>query len=286
MNAEPPTEMNPEQKSAAPVDEVPSSVADAAKASPANRSAERTVQKVKAMDQLASRDRGALGKYSDFFVGYGGVGAMLRYELFTVLAGPRVGSIGYLLRKKLFGRLMGECGSGVQWGRNVSLRHPFKMAIGQGAAFDDDTLLDARGVEAGQFSVGARTLVARNVLIQAKTDEGFVHIGEDCSIGGQTTITSGGGVQIGNFVMIAGQGYIGGGRYHTEDLDTPMIQQGNYTRGPVRIEDDVWIGAAVSVLDGVHIGKGAIVGAGSVVTKDVAPRQIVAGIPAKPIGSR
>ena len=55
---------------------------------------------------------------------------------------------------------------------------------------------------------------------------------------------------------------------------------------PIVIEDDVWIGARVTVLGGVTIGRGAIVAAGAVVTKNVAPYSIVAGVPAKPLKMR
>lgn len=54
-------------------------------------------------------------------------------------------------------------------------------------------------------------------------------------------------------------------------------------RGPVTIEADAWIGAGAVILPGVRIGRGAIVGANSVVTEDVAPLTIVAGLPARPI---
>ncbi|MCY0870579.1 MAG: DapH/DapD/GlmU-related protein [Firmicutes bacterium] len=52
------------------------------------------------------------------------------------------------------------------------------------------------------------------------------------------------------------------------------------------IEDDCWLGARTVVLDGVTIGRGCVIGAGSVVTKDVGPMSIVVGVPAKPIGRR
>jgi galactoside O-acetyltransferase len=55
---------------------------------------------------------------------------------------------------------------------------------------------------------------------------------------------------------------------------------------PVVIEDDVWLGANAVVLPGIRIGKGAIVGAGAVVTHDVEAMSIVAGVPARPIGKR
>jgi maltose O-acetyltransferase len=55
------------------------------------------------------------------------------------------------------------------------------------------------------------------------------------------------------------------------------------TRGPVTIEDDAWIGAGAVILPGIRIGKGAVVGANSVVTRDVPPLTVVAGLPARPI---
>lgn len=65
------------------------------------------------------------------------------------------------------------------------------------------------------------------------------------------------------------------------NLDTPMMYQGYLETKPVYIEDDVWIGGRVIILPGRRIGKGAIVGAGSVVTKDVPDYAIVGGNPAK-----
>jgi maltose O-acetyltransferase len=56
--------------------------------------------------------------------------------------------------------------------------------------------------------------------------------------------------------------------------------------GPVTIEDHVWIGSRAMILPGVTVGRGAVVAAGSVVTKDVAPMTVVAGVPAKPVAER
>ncbi len=64
-----------------------------------------------------------------------------------------------------------------------------------------------------------------------------------------------------------------------------MKDQGG-TRSSIKIEDDVWLGVNSTVLAGVTIGKGSIVAAGAVVTKDVPPYAIVAGVPAKVISTR
>jgi acetyltransferase-like isoleucine patch superfamily enzyme len=65
-----------------------------------------------------------------------------------------------------------------------------------------------------------------------------------------------------------------------------MYKQGYSSNEPVIIGNDVWIGSRVTILPGVKIGDGAIIGASAVVTKDVEPYSIVAGNPAKKIGSR
>ena len=246
----------------------------------------REVHKESAMETLGDAKASALRKYADFFVGDPGLPALARYELFTGLGCVTPGAAGYLVRKLLYPRLLGRCGRGVQWGRNITLRHPFKMHVGDGTAIDDDCLLDARGTTPGQFTLGAGTLIARACLVQSKTDAGFVHIGDGCSIGGQTTITSAGGIRIGHKVLIAGQAYLGGARYHLDRLDAHPIDAGTYSKGPVTIGDGAWLGAGVRIIDGVTVGMGAVVGAGAVVTKDVEPYAIVAGVPAKVIGSR
>jgi galactoside O-acetyltransferase len=67
--------------------------------------------------------------------------------------------------------------------------------------------------------------------------------------------------------------------------DMPMQNQGHH-HGDIVIEDDVWIGANTVVLKGVHIGRGAIIGAGAVVTKNIPSMAIAVGIPAKPLRYR
>jgi maltose O-acetyltransferase len=69
-------------------------------------------------------------------------------------------------------------------------------------------------------------------------------------------------------------------------VDVPMNTQGFVEDSPIVIEDDVWVGAGCIVLPGVRIGTGSIVGAGSVVTRDVPPWTVVAGNPARVVRSR
>ena len=67
--------------------------------------------------------------------------------------------------------------------------------------------------------------------------------------------------------------------------DIPIYRQGETSKGIV-IEDDVWIGARVTILDGVRVGGGSIIAAGAVVSKDVEPFSVVGGVPARVLKSR
>lgn len=101
---------------------------------------------------------------------------------------------------------------------------------------------------------------------------------------------------IGNYVSIANQvTFILGGNHQTKTITSyPFYsrfielspEKDAQTKGPIIIEDEVWIGFGVIILSGVRVGKGAIIGAGSVVTKDIPAYAIVGGNPAKIIKYR
>jgi acetyltransferase-like isoleucine patch superfamily enzyme len=89
-----------------------------------------------------------------------------------------------------------------------------------------------------------------------------------------------GGVTIGDNVLIAPMVKILAVNHNYADPTRPVIDQGITGKGIV-IEDGAWIGAGAAILDGVRIGKGAVIGANAVVTRDVPPRAVSVGIPAK-----
>lgn len=111
-------------------------------------------------------------------------------------------------------------------------------------------------------------------------------MGRECSVSDNCFINGGrDGVLIGNYVMIAPNCVIVAFSHGCDNLETPMLHQ-PWSYAQIVIDDDVWIGANCTITAGVHVGKGSIIGAGSVVTKDVAPYTICGGVPAKMIRSR
>lgn len=107
-----------------------------------------------------------------------------------------------------------------------------------------------------------------------------VSVGEHTNINKKCVLDGRGGLTIGNNVDIAQETNIWTEQH---DYNSPIFQA---VTGRVVIEDYVWIASRATILPGVTIGKGAVVACGAVVTKDVAPFCIVAGIPAKVIGMR
>ncbi len=109
-------------------------------------------------------------------------------------------------------------------------------------------------------------------------------IGNRSGVGIRSEMT--GDITIGNNVMMGPDVIIYTANHKYDRIDIPMMDQGSTEEKPVIIEDDVWIGRRAIILGGVTVGKGSIVGAGAVVTKDVPPYAVVGGVPAKVIKSR
>lgn len=130
----------------------------------------------------------------------------------------------------------------------------------------------------GVMTLGDGTLVRSvNVPVELCTADGAeLHIGQEVRLNYGTSIGCTGRITIGDRVRIGPYTMIVDNDFH--DVYNRNIRP---KPRPVVIEDDVWLGAKVSVLPGVTIGRGAIVGTGAVVNKDVAPFSIVAGVPAK-----
>jgi len=111
-----------------------------------------------------------------------------------------------------------------------------------------------------------------------------ISIGDNSGIGIDAWIP--GTVAIGRNVMMGPQVMIISRNHRVDRVDVPMREQGHAPDEPVTIDDDVWIGARSILLPGVHVGRGSIIGAGAVVTRDVPPYTVVAGVPAKVIRHR
>jgi acetyltransferase-like isoleucine patch superfamily enzyme len=114
---------------------------------------------------------------------------------------------------------------------------------------------------------------------------GHIRLGRRCSVNAYSVLLGHGGLDVGDFVRIAPHAVIAAMNHVFADSDRPIAEQGLRREG-IRIEDDVWVGAHATILDGCTIGRGAVVGAGAVVTRNVPPMSVVAGVPAAVVKRR
>jgi virginiamycin A acetyltransferase len=137
------------------------------------------------------------------------------------------------------------------------------------------------------IQVGPRTVIDSFVKIKPAGGMGDVVIGADCAINSGTVIYTGNGVRIGDAVAIAANCTLAPTNHAVADRDRLIRDQGfQPSKGGIVIEDDVWLGANVVLLDGAVLRKGCVIAAGSVVRGEVEAYAIYAGAPARRIGER
>lgn len=233
---------------------------------------------------LTDRNQSALNKYINLVLGNRSIWALIKYELVMLICSAMPGALGYFLRKVLYPAILGKVGRGTVFGRNMTIRHPDKIRIGDHCIFDDLVVLDAKGETNRGITIGNDVIVARNTVISCKG--GDIDIGDNSNISLNCMIHSEKSVVIGKNNLWAAYCYIIGGGNHTFDrTDVPIIQQPSRVTGII-MDDDIWLGAGVRILDGCHIGTGVVVGAGSLVSKDIPDYYLAAGSPARNIRDR
>lgn len=162
----------------------------------------------------------------------------------------------------------------------VHIEHPRNVAIGPRTRLLRGASVLGNG---GTVTIGADALIARWSVVQAAG--GSIVIGDRSGCGDFCNLYGQGGLTIGADVLIASGVRVHTAEHRMDRLDLPIRDQGELT-APTTIEDGAWIGANAVVLAGVRIGAGAVVAAGAVVTRDVEPRTVVAGVPARPLRTR
>lgn len=144
------------------------------------------------------------------------------------------------------------------WGEGSTLISPLKL----------------KGVE--RISVGSKVAILEGAWLQVE-QKGAMDIGDGTYIGHRSHLHAVADLRIGAGCVIADNVMINSGEHTIGDLWKIS------TRGPICIGNNVFIGQNVSILSGVTIGDGAVIGAGAVVTRNIAPHEVVGGIPAKPL---
>ena len=189
--------------------------------------------------------------FADFLkASYGAAGLAELYNRFSI----GEGKIDALMRRAILRSLARSCGSGLQVGSGTAFRHPETFEIGNGVFIGAQACIQGR--YDGRCMIGDKVWIGPQAFFDARDIvlEEFVGWGPGAKVLGSTHIAV--------------------------PIDEPIVRTDLEIR-PVYVEAWADIGTNATVLPGVRIGKGAIVGAGAVVTADVPPFAVVAGVPAK-----
>ncbi|OUL34069.1 transferase [Nostoc sp. T09] len=209
----------------------------------------------------------------------------LQQLLFTTFLGEIPTILGGVkLRNFLYRAIFARLGSSVYIQDGVEFISTDSIEIGNGAYIFKGVRIDAKGHENNRIHLENGVVLERNVLIGALNNT-CIHIGQDTFIGPSVCIAGPGNIKIGKHCLIAAHIGIYANNHNFADPIEPIKYQGITSKGIV-IEDDCWLGHGVKVLDGVTIGRGSVIGAGAVVTKDIPAFSVAVGVPARVIKSR
>jgi virginiamycin A acetyltransferase len=160
------------------------------------------------------------------------------------------------------------------------------LEIGENVVISPDARIHA-SVRGTRIVIGDCSEIYDFVSIRSVGGAGDIVIGEHCYLNPGCVLYSGNGIRLGNYVLLAPGVMLLPTNHAYARRDIPIRHQGFLpSKGGITIEDDVWIGANSVVLDGAHIGRGAVIAAGSVVRGEIPPFEIWGGVPACKIGER
>ena len=227
----------------------------------------------------------AFGAYRALMYGDMGLGKIVWAEILYVLIGGLGGALGLFLRMKLYPTLFKSCGRKVVFGKNVTLRHPHKIVLGDGAVLDDNCVVDAKGADNQGIILRDRVYIGRNTIVYCKN--GDIEIGENVSFSANCVVFSSNKLALKKNSVVAAFAYLlSGGEYDLDDSTPLALQKGTCTKGPLEIGEDCWIGAGAKVLDGASLGDHVALGAGAVATKPIPANSIAVGVPARVVKAR
>ena len=178
---------------------------------------------------------------------------------------------------------LAEMGDNADIQPTAHFEYAARIRIGNDCRIARQAVVRANTGDARSISLGDRVSLLENTLISA--NRGHITIADNSWLGPNSVIYGNGGVDIGEHVLIASHCVVNTVSHSFDRLNVPMNEQ-EINCDPVVIENDVWIGTGSTILQGVRIGYGSIIGAGAVVTCSIPPFSIALGVPARVTGSR
>ena len=193
-----------------------------------------------------------------------------------------IGAFAHCLVSKRITNALHRCGQAFY---SAWISHEFG-SCGKGSTFGGFSSL----IGAHFIHLGNHLYIGKDVIWEVRDEYRGQHFTPNLSFGNQSSFGDGGhiscvnNITIGNGVRIGRKVFITDNSHGASDrllMDTPAHLRPLYSKGPISIEDNVWIGEMVCIMPGVTIGHGSIIGANAVVTHDIPPYSLVAGNPAR-----
>ncbi|MDB4915862.1 MAG: transferase hexapeptide repeat containing protein [Gemmatimonadetes bacterium] len=172
-------------------------------------------------------------------------------------------------------------------GRRVVVEHAYSLHSGPSLILEDGAsiiALSRDGIRLGRNVTIGRATILTCTGVLSRLGIGIV-VGDRSAVGSGSFVGGQGGVTIGDDVIIGPGVRIFSENHRFDLLDRAIRTQGESRKG-VTIGDNCWIGASVTIVDGVCIGAGCVIAAGAVVTRSIAPFTVAGGVPARTIRSR
>jgi len=185
-------------------------------------------------------------------------------------------------------RLSINCSGGLLFcGRSVIIENAYLIRTGPNLILEDFVQINAlseKGINLGRnVTIGKCAIITCTGVIANKGVG--IDIGDYSAVGAQSFLGGQGGIRIGNNVIMGPGVRIFSENHNYDDISIPIRLQGENRKGVI-IEDDCWVGSGVTILDGVTVGTGSLIAAGSVVTRSIPSFSIACGVPAKVIKGR
>jgi len=190
--------------------------------------------------------------------------------------------IGSVLRGSTYRSLFGSMGSNCFIEKNVRFYAPQRIHLGNRVFIGEGSFIDA-APPGSEIHIKDNVHISQGVVIRGLG--GKIVIDEMVNVGTGSIIYGAADVKIGRYSLLANYVELIAGDHVFKDPSIPIRFQGRKI-GNIVIGEDVWLGARVSVLNGINIGKGSVVGANAVVTKDIPSYSVAAGNPAMVIRKR
>jgi acetyltransferase-like isoleucine patch superfamily enzyme len=191
------------------------------------------------------------------------------------------------LRGAWRGLRLGTCGGRLFVGPRVRLWFPRHLHVGRNVFIGADSFINGFSRDGVRFGNDVRIREFAWIQATSTIDQPGVGltIGDGTYVGPRCAFGAGGGLTIGRRVTFGTGVHLLAENHEFRD-PSRLIQDQGVTRRGITVGDDVWMGNNVIVLDGVRIGRGAVIGAGAVVTRDVPDLAVAVGNPARVVGAR